>query len=106
MTETAMLTTAPRVVKVIPATINIAEEVKNAHKQLRVAAYCRVSTKQEEQLNSYEVQRNYYTEKINSEPKWTLVDIYADEAVIIGLKPPSTNGRRFSPISITGHFPI
>ena len=31
---------------------------------------------------------------------------YVDEAVIIGLKPPSTNGRRFSPISITGHFPI
>lgn len=31
---------------------------------------------------------------------------YTDEAVIIGLKPPSTNGRRFSPISITGHFPI
>lgn len=81
MTETAMLTTAPRVVKVIPATINIAEEVKNAHKQLRVAAYCRVSTKQEEQLNSYEVQRNYYTEKINSEPKWTLVDIYADRGI-------------------------
>ena len=31
---------------------------------------------------------------------------FTDEAVIIGLKPPSTNGRRFSPISITGHFPI
>ena len=31
---------------------------------------------------------------------------FIDEAVIIGLKPPSTNGRRFSPISITGHFPI
>lgn len=31
---------------------------------------------------------------------------FGDEAVIIGLKPPSTNGRRFSPISITGHFPI
>ena len=30
---------------------------------------------------------------------------FTDEAVIIGLKPPSTNGRRFSPISITGHFP-
>ena len=36
----------------------------------------------------------------------TLVREFVDEAVIIGLKPPSTNGRRFSPISITGHFPI
>lgn len=35
-----------------------------------------------------------------------IYDFFADEAVIIGLKPPSTNGRRFSPISITGHFPI
>ena len=64
----ATTSSQPRVVKVIPATINIAEEVKTAHKQLRVAAYCRVSTKQEEQLNSYEVQRNYYTNKINAEP--------------------------------------
>jgi len=77
----ATTSSQPRVVKVIPATINIAEEVKTAHKQLRVAAYCRVSTKQEEQLNSYEVQRNYYTNKINAEPKWTLVDIYADRGI-------------------------
>ena len=34
--------------------------------QLRVAAYCRVSTKQEDQLNSYEVQMRAYTEKIKS----------------------------------------
>lgn len=38
--------------------------------------------------------------------KINIVGKYTDEAVIIGLKPPSTNGRRFSPISITGHFPI
>ena len=81
MNETAIHAQAPRVVKVIPATINIAEEVKSANRQLRVAAYCRVSTKQEEQLNSYEVQRNYYTNKINAEPKWTLVDIYADRGI-------------------------
>lgn len=42
-----------KVVRKIPAKINIAEEIKQAHRQLRVAAYCRVSTAQEEQLNSY-----------------------------------------------------
>lgn len=46
-----------------------------------MAAYCRVSTKQDEQLNSYEVQTQYYTEKINSEPKWSLAGIYADKGI-------------------------
>ena len=50
--------------------------------RLRVAAYCRVSTKEEEQLNSYEVQTKYYIEKINSEPKWSLVEIFADKMCI------------------------
>ena len=71
----------PRVVRVIPATIDVAKEIKEAYRQIRVAAYCRVSTNQEEQLNSYEVQKNYYAEKINSEPKWTLVDIFADKGI-------------------------
>ena len=37
-------------------------------RQLRVAAYCRVSTDSEEQLSSYENQLSYYTEKIMKEP--------------------------------------
>ena len=49
-------TTPQKVVRKIPAKIDIAEEIKQAHRQLRVAAYCRVSTAQEEQLNSYDVQ--------------------------------------------------
>lgn len=68
-------------VHVIPAQVNIQDEIKSAYRQLRVAAYCRVSTKEEEQLNSYEVQTKYYTEKINSEPKWTLVGIFADKGI-------------------------
>lgn len=72
----------------------------------RVAAYCRVSTNYVDQKTSYATQIRVYQKMINDNPDWTLVDIFADEAVIIGLKPPSTNGRRFSPISITGHFPI
>lgn len=79
--QTAIQATPPKVVHTIPATINLQEEVKNAHKQLRVAAYCRVSTKQEDQLNSYDVQRRAYTDKINGEPGWTMVGIYADKGI-------------------------
>ena len=50
-------------------------------RQLRVAAYCRVSTKQEEQLNSYETQVRYYTDRINREPGWKLAGIYADKGI-------------------------
>lgn len=76
-----MATAAVRPQKVvwqIPATVNTTEQVKKEYRQLRVAAYCRVSTQQEEQLNSYSVQVKHYTELINNEPKWTLVGIYAD----------------------------
>ena len=71
----------PKVVRIIPAAVNIQEGIKSAYRQTRVAAYCRVSTKQEEQLNSYDVQRKFYTEKINAEPKWTLVGIFADKGI-------------------------
>jgi len=47
--------------------------------KLRVAAYCRVSTNQEAQQNSYQAQRAYYLNMIESNPDWTLADIFADE---------------------------
>ena len=68
-----------KTVRMIPATLTPTTDVDNEYRQKRVAAYCRVSTKQEEQLNSYEVQKRYYTDKINAEPKWTLVKIFADK---------------------------
>ena len=37
-------------------------DVGSEYRQKRVVAYCRVSTKQEEQLNSYETQRAAYIE--------------------------------------------
>ena len=46
-----------------------------------VAAYCRVSTDELEQKNSYESQINYYRQKIAEHKDWKLVDIYADEAI-------------------------
>ena len=48
---------------------------------LRVAAYCRVSTDSEEQLNSYEAQKSYYTQKIQDSPDWEMAGIYADEGI-------------------------
>ena len=74
--------------------------------KLRVAAYARVSTGKDAMLHSLTAQIDYYKTKIRANPAWIFAGVYVDEAVIIGLKPPSTNGRRFSPISITGHFPI
>ena len=70
-----------KVVRVIAPTITPQEQAKKLYRQLRVVAYCRVSTKQEEQLNSYETQKNYYTERINAEPNWTLVAIFADKGI-------------------------
>ena len=76
-----MLQADKKVVRVIEPTINVDQEVKDKYRQKRVAAYCRVSTQQEEQINSYEVQTRYYTEKINAEPKWKLVRIFADKGI-------------------------
>ena len=47
----------------------------------RVAPYIRVSTDSDEQTSSYELQKNYFTEYVNAQPGWVLVDIYADEGI-------------------------
>ena len=62
---------------------------KEEVKRLRVAAYCRVSTDNEEQASSYESQIQHYTEYINSKPEWVMVRVYADE----GISATSTKGR-------------
>lgn len=50
-------------------------------KKLRVAAYCRVSTSLEAQQNSYQAQKAYYLEMIESNPDWILADIFADQGI-------------------------
>lgn len=45
---------------------------------LDVAAYCRVSTDSDEQLDSYDAQVAYYTDYIAKNPKWRFAGIYAD----------------------------
>ena len=41
----------------------------------RVAAYCRVSTDGEEQLNSFSSQVKYYTELIEKDPDWMMAGV-------------------------------
>ena len=47
----------------------------------RVAAYVRVSTNAEEQLQSFKSQKEYYQDKISANKEWALVGIYADEGI-------------------------
>ena len=72
-----MSNTTPTVI-CIPAKPEVARASK---RQLRVAAYCRVSTDDEEQLTSYEAQKNYYTDKIMTNKEWTMAGIFADEGI-------------------------
>ena len=69
----------PKVIT-IPAKPNAAKQ-QVIPRQLRVAAYCRVSTDDEEQLTSYEAQQTYYTDKIMTNRDWTMAGIFADEGI-------------------------
>lgn len=77
----------PEVV-IIPASVEKTEKITE-RKNLRVAAYCRVSTDSEEQMTSYETQLEFYTKMINETPNWKMVKVFADE----GLSATSTAKR-------------
>ena len=72
-----------RNITVIPAKqISTAESgTAQAVQELRMTAYCRVSTNQEEQLLSYENQGNYYTNYISKNPLYEYAGTYADEGI-------------------------
>ena len=70
-----------RKVTMFPSTINRRGKKREKKEILNVAAYCRVSTSQEEQENSYEAQVAYYTKLITDTPEWNLVAIYADDGI-------------------------
>lgn len=46
-----------------------------------MAAYCRVSTDQEDQLHSFEAQVDYYTKYIAEHEQYEMAGIYADEGI-------------------------
>lgn len=60
-------------------TIEATEKPQNA--KLRVAAYARVSSASDDQLNSFAAQNRHYSDLISSKENWRMVDIYADEGI-------------------------
>lgn len=49
--------------------------------KLRVAAYCRVSTQEEKQVGSFDMQIHHFAKRIEANPQWELVEIYQDEGI-------------------------
>ena len=71
-----------RIVTVIePITLQLEQELNLEPDKLRVAAYARVSTEQDEQESSYEAQVDYYTRFITNNPHWELIGIFADRGI-------------------------
>lgn len=66
------LTRMPGIMDRCPATI----------KRLRVAAYCRVSTRQEEQDSSIEQQERYYEQYISRNPNWTNAGVFSERVTV------------------------
>ena len=69
----------PSLLDVIPATAPETMAVED--RTLNVAAYIRVSTDNDEQTSSFELQQNDFTERIQANPKWNFVGIYSDEGI-------------------------
>ena len=77
-----VITSSGKTVKIIPATKSLHPEkdgVTPVYQKKRVAAYCRVSTTQEEQQGSFKLQKEYFERVIMNNPDWELVKIYGDE---------------------------
>ena len=66
-----------REVHIIPAKKDLV--TNEPKRKLRVCAYCRVSTDEDNQASSYELQVQNYTKMITENPEWEFVGIYADE---------------------------
>ncbi len=57
------------------------QERKMQETKKKVAAYCRVSTDNEDQANSFESQQRYFRQYIERNPDWELYAIFADEGI-------------------------
>ena len=82
-------TTAPKVKVIAPRKKFQPSYNDRQNREIRVGAYCRVSTDSDEQELSYETQCEYYENYIGSHENWELVAIYSDE----GITGTSTNKR-------------
>ena len=76
-----MAQTARRVVRAMPQIAVVRLDDTPQQKKKKVAAYARVSTDKEEQEDSFERQVEHYTHLIESNPEWTMVEVYKDPGI-------------------------
>ena len=70
-----------RVVRTMPQIAVVQIDDTPQVKKTKVAAYARVSTEKEEQEDSFERQVEHYTHLIESNPEWTMVEVYKDPGI-------------------------
>lgn len=70
-----------REIQHIPARQELTNRSAVRQRRIRLAAYARVSTNNEDQLYSFENQVAYYRDYENRHPEYELVQIYADEGI-------------------------
>ncbi len=73
MTQTQVITR--------PSRVTFKDKAQPRSSFKRAAAYCRVSTLQENQEDSYDTQRAYYEKYIEENPSMTLVGVYGDHGI-------------------------
>lgn len=69
-----------RQIVIIPAKTDVLKQ-HHAEREIRVCAYCRVSTDHDEQTNSIESQQSYFTDLIHRTPKWKFEDCFVDKGI-------------------------
>ena len=70
-----------RVTKIERTAVALGENNVRPLAKRRVAAYARVSTDSDEQFTSFEAQVKYYTNQIEENPGWSMVEVYTDEGI-------------------------
>ena len=66
---------------IMPPSRTVTANGKSTALLLRVCAYCRVSTDEDEQMHSIGEQKDEYENRIKNNPDWTFVGIYSDEGI-------------------------
>ena len=70
-----------REIQHIPARREAVNRAAVRERKIKLAAYCRVSTNNEDQLLSFDNQVTYYRDYATRHPEYDLVEIYADEGI-------------------------
>lgn len=65
----------------LPVEHKLINKQQEKPKNIRIAAYCRVSTELDEQTDSFELQEFHYTSLILNTPGWRLAGIYTDQGI-------------------------